>query len=221
MSGSFGDDYSIAKDCQDITALVDKTGARNIFGLSSGAIIVLRSALALPTLARVALYEPPFSIHGSAPVSWMPRYDKEIAEGRLAHALITILKGIRIDPVMAALPRFLLAPLIALGIRSQNDVKGDDVTLSALIPTQHYDMRLVAETADSLSNYRELAAHVLLLGGMKSPGFLGLALDELMRVLPHARRVTLTGLGHSGPDDSGKPEQVAVQLRDFFGNHQD
>src|SRR5690242_1005764 len=45
MSGPFGEDYSITKECEDVAALVEGTGAERIFGLSPGALITLRSAL--------------------------------------------------------------------------------------------------------------------------------------------------------------------------------
>ena len=54
MSGPFGEQYSVTKECEDITALVEQTGAERIFGLSSGALIVLRSALVVPSLKHVA-----------------------------------------------------------------------------------------------------------------------------------------------------------------------
>ena len=41
-------------------------------------------------------------------------------------------------------------------------------------------------------------------------------LDGLSAVLPHARRVTLRGLGHTAADNGGKPDLVAAQLREFF-----
>ena len=43
-------------------ALLTATGSRNVFGLSSGAIISLQAALTLPAIRKVALYEPPLSI---------------------------------------------------------------------------------------------------------------------------------------------------------------
>jgi pimeloyl-ACP methyl ester carboxylesterase len=59
---------------------------------------------------------------------------------------------------------------------------------------------------------------VLLLDGSKSPAYFGVALDELSATLPHARRVTFSGLGHMGPaEDSEDPLVVAEALRDFFG----
>jgi hypothetical protein len=45
-----------------------------------------------------------------------------------------------------------------------------------------------------------LRAEILLLGGSKSPAYLDMALDALEHVLPHLRRVTLTGLRHTGPE---------------------
>jgi len=39
--------------------------------------------------------------------------------------------------------------------------KGDDVSIRALIPIQHYDMVIVRETADTLRDYEGLRARVL------------------------------------------------------------
>jgi hypothetical protein len=49
-----------------VQALIAKTGARYIFGLSAGALVVLRAARTTPALECIALYEPLFGIDGSA-----------------------------------------------------------------------------------------------------------------------------------------------------------
>ena len=59
-------------------------------------------------------------------------------------------------------------------------------------------------------------ARVLLIGGTTSPSYLGAALRELAAVLPRAQAVTLPRLGHTGPQNDGKPEVVARALREFF-----
>lgn len=41
----------------------------------------------LPGGYRVALYEPPLPVTGSLLVEWLPRYEQEMARGRLAAAL--------------------------------------------------------------------------------------------------------------------------------------
>jgi pimeloyl-ACP methyl ester carboxylesterase len=216
LSGPFGEHYSVARECEDVAALVAATGAGNIFGLSSGALIALRAALVVPGLERAALYEPPLSLGGSAPISWVPRYDREVTRGQLARALATAIKGNPVEPALAALPRPLLLLLLALSMRAADAAEGDDVSVRALVPTQHYDMVVVRETANTLPDYAALRARVLLLGGSKSPAFLKTALDALARTLPHAERVPFPGLGHLGPTDDGRPETVAAELRRFF-----
>ena len=86
LSGLFGDNYSLIKEWEDVAALVVKTGAQNIFGLSSGAIIALRASLAIASLRSLALYEPPLSVNESIPVSWLPRYEREIAQGKITQS---------------------------------------------------------------------------------------------------------------------------------------
>lgn len=50
LSGTYGNSYSIQRDVEDMEALLDKTGAHQVFGLSSGALIALQSARLLPTI---------------------------------------------------------------------------------------------------------------------------------------------------------------------------
>ena len=198
-------------------ALSAKTRTRDMFGLSSGAIVSLQSALATPAIRRIALYEPPLSINHSSPTAWLPRYDDEIAKGKIAAALVTALKGLQGSPVFSALPQFVLAPFVKLALACQaKSVRDDDVSVKALVPTMHFDMQLVIETEDVLERFKNVTAHVLLLGGSKSQAFLRTSLHGLNSVLPHVQRIELEGLDHLGPTDEGKPEQVASELRRFF-----
>jgi pimeloyl-ACP methyl ester carboxylesterase len=216
LSGPHGDPFGVTREVEDVQALTEATGASRIFGLSSGALVSLRSALMTPALTQVALYEPPLSIHGSAPVHWVARYDREIAAGKAASALVTALKGLGTEPMFAMVPRLVLVPALTMGLRLQGSPPAGDVPIPDLVPTIGYDMRIVREMADTAADYAALPAQVLLLGGAKSPAYLHNALDVLAATLPHVSRVTYPGLGHSGPDDDGSPERVAETLRDFF-----
>jgi pimeloyl-ACP methyl ester carboxylesterase len=219
LSGPMGDNYSVIKECEDVAALVEKTEAQNIFGLSSGAIIALRASLAMPSLRRAALYEPPLSVNGSTLVSWLPRYEREIAQGKINQALVSVFKGIPVGPpFFVRSPRFILAPVLALATRFVDNPEGDDVAIKALVPTWHYDMIIIQETADSMEDYKSVGADVLLLGGSKSPVFLKTSLDALERELPSVRRKTLAGLDHLSAANDGKPEVVAEELQRFFAN---
>jgi pimeloyl-ACP methyl ester carboxylesterase len=217
LSGRHGQSYNLEKEGEDIEALVAKTGTRNLFGLSSGAIVLLQAALTTPSVQRIALYEPPLSINHSVPTAWVTRFDREIANGKLAAALVTVLRGLQASPAFAVLPRFVLVPLLSLTLkRDAKHVQHSNVPLQELIPTMRYDMQLVIESEDALDTFKTISAKVLLLGGSKSQSFLGVALDGLGTVLAKVQRIELKGLDHLGPDNSGKPERVASELRRFF-----
>jgi pimeloyl-ACP methyl ester carboxylesterase len=215
LSGPHGGRFSVQREVEDMQALIAATGAKLIFGLSSGALVSLRTALSTPALDRVALYEPPLSIHGSVPTAWVARFDQEIAAGRRASAVVTALKGVGVEPMFARLPRLVLTPLAALGLRAQR-TRADEVPIADLIATMHFDVQIVQELADTTAEYAALQTHVLLAGGAKSPAYLKVALNELAAVLPRAQRVTLPGLDHSGPEDDGSPLVVARALHDFL-----
>ncbi|KAB2379238.1 alpha/beta fold hydrolase [Actinomadura montaniterrae] len=214
-SGPHGPDFHVTREVQDLQAIVRATGARDVFGLSTGALVTLRTALATPALDRIALYEPPLSVDGSAPVDWQPRYEREIAAGRLVSALVTIFKGLRTEPFANRIPRPVLVALLAAGARLQRP-GADEAPIADLIPTMSYDLRIIRDMADTAADYKALQAQVLLMGGSKSPAYFTTALDELTAVLPHSGRVTLNGLGHSGPENDEDPTAVAAQLRTFF-----
>jgi pimeloyl-ACP methyl ester carboxylesterase len=218
MSGPPGDRYSLTAECEDIDALLRETGTHNVFGLSSGAIVALQAALTVPAIHKVALYEPPLSIHDSTPMGWVTRYDQEVARGDLASAMITVMEGTQSAPsFLRFLPRSVLACLLGHVINKEPSRLGsDDVPLKVLIPTMHFDAQLVMESRDTLDSFRAMPAEVLLLGGSKSPPYLKRALDDLSSVLPNTRRVDFLGVGHLAADNSGKPERVAQELRRFF-----
>jgi pimeloyl-ACP methyl ester carboxylesterase len=220
LSGPFGDNYGIEKEIEDLAALLAKTSAHNVFGLSSGALITLQAALTLPSVHKVALYEPPLAIDGApSPMAWVPRYEKALARGDLAAAMVACIKGTGDPSPFTALPRFILVPLMRLAMRvDAKEVEGENTSLEILIRTVHFDTRLAAEMAGTIEKFKTVRPEVLLIGGSKSVAYLPAALDALDRTLPNVRRVELSGLGHLAADNTGKPERVAIELRGFFGN---
>ncbi len=219
MSGPYRDDPHgagsspvVDQEAADIVAVVEAVGARDLFALSSGAVVSLHAALGTDAITKLALYEPPLSVDGSTPSQWMPRYERELAAGRTTAALITGMRGLRVDRVMSHVPH-LAAPILDLMLRHEHVAPGD-VAIRDLVPTWQYDIAIIRETADRLTRYAEVRADVLLMGGSRSPAFLGRALDELAAVLPASRRTTLTGLGHQAAVD--QPDRVAAALREFL-----
>jgi pimeloyl-ACP methyl ester carboxylesterase len=222
LSGPYGKDYSIQKDVEDMEALLTKTGARYVFGVSSGGIIWLKAALSIPAIRKAAIYEPPLLINGSLPVAWLKRFDMEMAEGKVASALITAMKETQMGPpLFNVIPRRLLEVLTNMAMKSEDKKanKGHGVTMRMLAPTLHYDFQLVVDIAEKLESFRDIRAEVLLLGGSKCPAYFKIALDALERVLPYVTRIEFPGLGHGSSGNAnrgGKPERVAQELRRFF-----
>jgi pimeloyl-ACP methyl ester carboxylesterase len=220
LNGPYSKDYSIQKEVEDLDALLTKTGAHNVFGVSSGGIICLQAALTLHAIHKAAIYEPPLFING-VPTAVLARFDQEMAEGKVAAALITAMKGAQMGPpIFNVVPRRLLELLTNMAMKGE-DKKGSGgyVPMRALAPAMHYDFQLAVDMSDKLENFRAVRAEVLLLGGSKSPAYLKGALDALEKVLPHAKRVELPGVGHAASwntDRGGKPELVAQELRRFF-----
>src|SRR5258706_14192994 len=60
-----GDDYSIAKEREDVLALQKETGASFLVGHSFGGLVALEVARNNPSLTKLAVYEPGVSIGGS------------------------------------------------------------------------------------------------------------------------------------------------------------
>jgi pimeloyl-ACP methyl ester carboxylesterase len=58
LSGPFGENYGLQREADDVEALLKETGAHYLFGVSSGALIILRSSLTLKGIHKIALYEP-------------------------------------------------------------------------------------------------------------------------------------------------------------------
>jgi pimeloyl-ACP methyl ester carboxylesterase len=217
LSGGFGPNYSLQKDAQDMQALIRHTGAKNIFGLSSGAIVTLQTAINTPALKKVALYEPPILVNGVDHSKLNRDYENAIASGNLGRAMISIIKGTGDTSIFKKLPAFITAPFLNFGIKAQaKKATGDGVLLKDLVPTFHYDRIIVANAVDIIAQSKNLKAEVLLLGGTKSQKFLGMALGKLNAALPAARRITFPGFGHIAAANGNHPEAVATELKKFF-----
>ncbi|MFI6597381.1 alpha/beta fold hydrolase [Nonomuraea sp. NPDC050536] len=221
-SGPSGLRYGVQREVEDLSALMEASGARMVLGVSSGAIITLKTALVRPELDKAVIFEPPLSVNGSNDPGWLPLFDARIASGDISGALVMGMKRTQMGPpLLNAMPEWLLRPMTnAMMKRQDADSQPGEPTFRQLAPTLHNDAWIVQETADDLAGFAAVEAEVLLLGGSKSPAYLKQALTALEGVLPHACRVELPGLGHgaTGPtDQGGDPGAVAKELHAFLG----
>lgn len=221
-SGPFPDRYSIATEVEDLAAVLERTGASRVFGVSEGGLIVLAAARALPGIQKVALYEPALILEGTDYTSWLPRYDREMAAGKVAEALVTSMAGLRLGPP-AWFPRRLLVTATKAMMKSQGKkaVSGEP-TMRELAPTLHYTGLLLTEMTGTVASFADVSADVLLLSASKGLSWLRPGFDALAEALPRLTRHEFAGLDHGGSGDrgktnpGGKPAVVAAEVGTFF-----
>ena len=220
MTPSYGTFRGLESEIEDLSAVLDATGATFAFGLSAGAVIVLETATVRPGLSKIALYEPPLSFDGVAHGVWVSRYDDLLAAGKPGSALVTVMKATadRTSKIRW-IPAPLLGPVLNFIIKRAARQPSPPGALSPreLIPTLHNDAKTVLDATGPLERFADLQCETLLLGGETSARDLSASLRALNKVLLHSRFVELSGLGHTAADNSRQPLRVAEELRAFFG----
>lgn len=125
LSGPYGAAHDSEREVEDLDAVLTATGAQWVFGVSVGALVALRAATALPAVRKVAVYEPPLFADGPAPTDWVARYEREMAAGRVAAALVTAMRAARMGPsVFRFMPRPLLEFLTGRMMAAQDGRAG-------------------------------------------------------------------------------------------------
>ena len=218
-SGPFGPDWSLVREVEDVAAVVAATGATRAVGISSGGLILLQAALT-GAFERLALFEPPLVVAGSASTDWVERAEQEAARGDTAAVLVTVMRGAELGPAaVRRLPRRLLERMTMAMAAREETAGGELVGFADLAATLPYDGRIVIETADTAERYRAVTVPTLLLGAARSPRYLHTALDALAAVLPDVRRVELPKIGHAATENAdrrGRPDLVAAELGPFL-----
>jgi pimeloyl-ACP methyl ester carboxylesterase len=227
LSGPHRPDHGVRTEVEDLQAVLAESGAQMVFGVSAGGLVVLEAARTLPGIRMIAVYEPALAMDATRNTDWLERFDRELAGGKLAAAMITSMNGLELaPPFFKIMPRRLLTSLTEMAMKKEDSKAAPEaITMRKLAPTIHYEGVLIAEMAGTVDAFRTVTADVLILGGSKGLPFLKPARDALARTLPNRRRVEFPGLDHGASSDpsatnpGGKPEivaQVAREVRTFF-----
>ena len=210
--------HTVARDVEDVDAVLAATGARQVFGLSSGAIIALEAVKTLHRVTRAAVYEPPFYADGISHHG-IRQLNADIAEGDLAAALVRSLLVAETAPAPVRVLPFPLARLLARAVLwADNHKPGRSARLTDLLPGIRYDFNVVGGMDGKMATFASLDKPILLLSGTDSPEFLRRSIRTLEGVLPQARHLEFEGLNHSGPwnrSRGGRPAIVAAALQNF------
>lgn len=185
--------WSVAREIEDIEALIDAHGGRAVlFGASSGAVLALDAAAALPEkVVGLIAYEPPVIVDGRRPPvprDLADRLQELVRAGRASDAVREFNRvALGASPFMIGAMRLMVGPWR---------------TMVEMAQTTVYDTRLCVGLQDgtplATDRWKGLLAPSLVLVGSKSEPFMQSGTRELSS-LTGASHATVDGAHHATP----------------------
>ena len=195
--------YSPDREVEDLEALVALAGDTvYLHGASSGAALALEAAKHIRSIAKLAVYEPPFIVDDSRapmPDDWLPRLKHLVADNQTGDAVKMFM-------------RFVGTPAVFTAVMPFTPVWGK---LKAVAPTLPYDITIVHDhqrgTPLTAAEWTPVKVPTLVAAGGKSPAWMTNGTHALADVLPEATYRTLPGQNHMV-----KAKAIAPVLTGFF-----
>jgi pimeloyl-ACP methyl ester carboxylesterase len=196
--------YAIEREVEDIAALIaDAGGTAFLLGGSSGAVLALDATASGLAVNRLALYEPPFVVDGSAPP----------VPGDMVGILTSLVAaGRRSDAVEHYLTKALGVPSAAVAAMRDSPFW---MQWEATAHTLAYDFTIMAGTVSGeplpAGRWAAITVPTLVMDGGASPAQMHSGAQALADLLPTAERRTLPGQTHDVD-----VEVLTGVLTDFF-----
>ncbi|NOU67806.1 alpha/beta fold hydrolase [Paenibacillus sp. LMG 31461] len=209
LSGSQGLEYAMNKECEDVQAIRQATGADYLIGHSYGGLVSLELARMDASFTKVALYEPGVVINPMDD-AWMLRYEQAMLKNDERDAFAHFVRGMGHTP-LTRLPYWYAKLILRLMVRGDHWRK-----TAQLLPQNLLEHREVQRLSSSYQNYNSIHADVLLIQGGKSSDYTKEMMNELNRTIARSTLETVNNLDHFGPENDGGPDQVAKLLTTFF-----
>jgi pimeloyl-ACP methyl ester carboxylesterase len=194
--------YAVAREIEDIAALIDAAGgAAYLYGISSGAVLAMEAALALPNkVKKLAMYEAPCNDDQGARQAWRT-YTQQ-----LGAALADDRRG----DAVALFMRLTGAPADQVEGMRQAPVWP---VFEAIAPTLAYDHIAILgeEAAVPTQRAAQVAVPTLVMDGSASYPFMHATAVTLAGAIANAQHRTLDGQTHEVA-----AEAIAPVLTEFF-----
>lgn len=180
LSAPQGPAYSLATEIADVNALQAETSATMLVGHSFGGLVVLETARHNSNLRKVVVYEPGVSIDGSINMSWIPAYERYLAQGKQLDAFTCFSLGAGPDARRNA-PHWLTRLMLPLFVKKAKLQK-----LLTLLIENGREHREVGRSDNSYRTYGEISASVLhMTGGKTDSRWVAIQAEHLGVVIPH------------------------------------
>jgi pimeloyl-ACP methyl ester carboxylesterase len=196
--------YAVGREVEDVEALVAEAGGSAfLVGHSSGAALVLETAVRIHGVDKIALYEPPYDVDDTRPPiprDYVERLEELIAQERRGDAV-----------------EYFMVAGVGLAPRAVGQMRGAPFwpALEALADTLPYDGRVMgfdrADRSLPVERWKAVTAPALVMDGGASPDWSRNAVQAVTDALPVAERWTLAGQTHEVD-----PAILAPVLVEFF-----
>ena len=195
--------YSPDREVEDLEALIERAGDTvYVHGTSSGAALALEAAKHIRSIAKLAVYEPPFIVDDSRPPmpdDYLPRLKQLVADNRPGDAVKMFMRFVGTPAIFTA-----IMPLTPVWPK-----------LKAAAPTLPYDITIIHDHQRGApfthGEWDGVKAPVLVAAGGKSPAWITNAARALGDALPDAAYRALPGQNHMV-----KAQAIAPVLTEYF-----
>ena len=191
--------YAIDREIEDIEAVIETAGGEaNLWGSSSGAVLAMLAAEAGLTIAKLAMWEPPFIPEGvpTPPEDQVEQYETMVAEGRRGDAVEYFMSRV------VGMP-----PEFVAGARSQPWWGATE----ALAHTLAYDARIMGDYRIPVDRAANVKIPTLVIAGGADMPFMRDTAAALADAIPDGTARLLDGQGHDVD-----ATVLAPVLKEFF-----
>jgi pimeloyl-ACP methyl ester carboxylesterase len=191
--------YEVAREVEDLEALIDEAGgSAYVYGVSSGAGLALEAAASGAAIARLALFEPPYTAEGQDTAQHREdagRMEALLRDGRQGDAVELFLGWVGLpDDAIAGMRRSPMWP-----------------SLEAVAPTIRYDDLVMGDGRVPRERMARVAAPTMVIAGSLSSEELRHAAEAVAEAIPRARFCSLDGQSHTA-----SPQSVVPILKEFL-----
>jgi pimeloyl-ACP methyl ester carboxylesterase len=195
--------YSVDRELDDLAAVIKEAGGEaSVYGISSGAALVLEAASRGLPITKVAVYETPLVTDGSREVNeaeYVRKLNQFLARGENGKAVKHFMR-------LVGAPAFMIALFPVMPPWRK---------LKAVAPTLPYDAAVLGDTeaghADPIPRWATSTVTTLVMGGGKSPSWMQNTQRTIAETIPGAEHRTIEGQTHML-----KPDAIAPVLIEYF-----